>query len=147
MLRYIKSNRLFRARRRSYKIQWDSAQDIEKKILNLIKKLELDWVKGERLFCYRSQHANTRAIARIWGFSKIWQKALNEDPAYIIEVISERFDKLSSVEQDKVLLHEITHIPRNFSGSLVPHIRRGKRNFRSKVDLLVKKYFSTIVCK
>jgi len=53
---------------------------------------------------------------------------------------SEKYDKLSEKDRDKVLLHEIVHIPRNFSGSLVPHYRKGKRNFHNQVDVLVKKY-------
>jgi predicted metallopeptidase len=135
-------NRRFKLKTKSKRIEWDNALDVKKSILNLIKRLDLNWLKKDRIFCFRSKSANTRAIARIWGFSKVWQKALKEEPAYIIEVISERFDKLDNREKDKVLLHEIAHIPLNFSGSLVPHIRKGKRNFKSKVDLLVRKYFS-----
>lgn len=76
-------------------------------------------------------------MARIWSFGKIWQLALNQKPAYIIEVISEKFDSLSDKEKNNVLLHEIAHIPNNFSGALVPHIRRGKRNFFTKVKRLI----------
>jgi predicted metallopeptidase len=68
--------------------------------------------------------------------------ALGESPSYVIEVISERFDKLSEIEKDKVLLHELTHIPKNFSGALMPHIRRGKRSFHDKVHKLIGDYLS-----
>lgn len=121
-------------------IQWISAPDIKRRISSLSSLLELNWLKTSRIFCFRSENANTRAIARIWGFSHIWQKALRQSPAYIIEVISERFDDLNGLEKDKVLLHEITHIPKNFSGSLMPHIRRGKRNFHDKVNELIIQY-------
>ncbi len=45
-------------------------------------------------------------------------------PQYIIEVIAERFDRLDPGEQEKTLIHELTHIPKTFSGALVAH-RRG----------------------
>ena len=124
------------------KIRWVSAPDVKKRILHLVRELEIDWLKTPKIHCYRSHEANTRAYARIWGLSRIWQQALKVEPAYVLEVISEKFDELPQAEQDKVLLHEITHIPRNFSGSLMPHIRHGKRSFHKKVDLLISKYLN-----
>jgi len=120
--------------KKSKKIEWSPAPDVKKRVLNLLETLSLGWSKKPRIICFRSSNANTRAYARIWGLSRIWQQALNLSPSYIIEVISEKFDRLSDFEKDKVLLHEIAHIPKNFSGALVPHIRRGKRNFRDKVE-------------
>jgi predicted metallopeptidase len=120
--------------KKSKKIEWSPAPDVKRRVLKLLNSLSLGWSKKPRIFCFRSLNANTRAYARIWGLSRIWQQALNLSPSYIIEVISEKFDELSDFEQDKVLLHEIAHIPKNFSGALVPHIRRGKRNFRDKVE-------------
>ncbi|KKR73658.1 MAG: hypothetical protein UU16_C0016G0001, partial [Candidatus Woesebacteria bacterium GW2011_GWA2_40_7] len=34
---------------------------------------------------------------------------------YIIEVLAEHFDKLDKRNQDKVILHELTHIPHKFN--------------------------------
>jgi predicted metallopeptidase len=124
----------------SKRVEWVSAPDIEKKIKNLVISLRLDWIKRSRIFCFRSKNSKTRAHARIWGFSRIWQQALKAKPAYIIEVISEKFDKLPDKEKDKVLLHELAHVPKNFSGSLVPHYRRGKRKFKDRVRTLVAQY-------
>ena len=124
----------------SKRVEWVSAPDIEKKIKNLVITLRLDWIKRSRIFCFRSKNSKTRAYARIWGFSRIWQQALKAKPAYIIEVISEKFDKLPDKEKDKVLLHELAHVPKNFSGSLVPHYRRGKRKFKDRVRTLVAQY-------
>lgn len=124
----------------SKRVEWVSAPDIEKKIKNLVISLRLDWIKRSRIFCFRSKNSKTRAHARIWGLSRIWQQALKIKPAYIIEVISEKFDKLTDKEKDKVLLHELAHVPKNFSGSLVPHYRRGKRNFKDRVQTLVAQY-------
>ena len=122
-------------------VEWRRAEDVDRKIKKLIKSLNLDWVKKGNIHSFRSKKSKTHAYARIWGLSRIWQIALAKNPSYIIEVISEKFDKLDSEQQDKILLHELAHIPKNFSGSLIPHIRkRGKRNFDNKVDSLVAQY-------
>lgn len=138
MQKFIKSMRI-----RCKHIEWQAAPDIEKRLVRLIGKVNIEWVQTSKIHCFRSRGANTRAYARIWGLAKIWQLALDEDPAYVIEVISEKFDKLEAIDKDKVLLHELTHIPKNFSGSLVPHIRRGKRNFNDKVRSLISQYLNT----
>ena len=127
--------------RKNERVVWEKASDIKKRILHLIKEAEIDWIKPSRIFSYRSSFSKTRAYARTWGLPALWQRSLNVAPAYIVEVISEHFDKLSQKDKDKVLLHELSHIPHNFSGALVPHIRRGKRNFHKKVDDLIFRYF------
>ncbi len=137
MLKYIRFNN---TKRKTAKIEWVSAPDIEKKIASLIKNLDIHWVKKENIVSVRSFNANTRAIARIWGLGRIWQIALSVEPKYIIEVVSEKFDRLDDREQNKVLLHEIAHIPKNFSGSLVAHTRKGKNSFKGKLDTLVAQY-------
>ncbi len=127
--------------RKGSKVNWVKAPDIRKRVIHLSKSLNLDWVKSSRIYCFRSYNSKSRARARIWGLAKIWQIALDSKPAYIIEVLSEKFDKLSHLDQDRILLHELAHIPRNFSGSLLPHIRKkGKRNFNDRVRQLVAQY-------
>src|SRR4030066_1273253 len=133
--------RRFRKGRKYFKFEWQEAPDIKARVLVLMESLGLDYVLGERLFFYRSVGSKSRAYARTWGLPKLWQNALNVEPAYIIEVISRYFDKLSPKDQDKVLLHEIGHIPKNFSGALLPHTRHGKGSFRGKVDELIERNF------
>jgi len=131
-------------KRKNVKVDWQNAPDIKKRVSFLIKELDLDWVHKSQLHFFRSNYSASRAYARIWGLSKVWQLALSEKPTYIIEVLSEKFDRLSDNEKDKVLLHEIAHIPKNFSGSLLPHIRRhGKRNFHDRVEELFAQYLKT----
>ena len=135
--------RLRRGRKYS-KFEWKMAPDIKARVLRLTEELQLDYLLGERLFFYRSVGSKSRAYARTWGLPKLWQNALGVEPAYIIEVISHYFDKLSQKDQDKVLLHEIGHIPKNFSGSLLPHTRHGKGNFHNKLEELINKYFENM---
>jgi predicted metallopeptidase len=49
------------------------------------------------------------------------QMALNQQPHYVIEVLSEKFDQLSKEDQTKVLIHEILHIPHSFGGGFRTH--------------------------
>ena len=127
---------------KSNKIEWVSAPDVAKRVRFLLATCEITWVKASKLHFIRSYYARTRAVARIWGLNRVWQMALKEEPSYVIEVISERFDRLGDIDKDKVLLHELTHIPKNFSGALMPHIRRGKRSFHDKVHKLIGDYLS-----
>ena len=116
------------------------APDIASRIVHLVGKASIEWVDVSRIHCFRSENANTRAYARIWGLNRVWQKALATSPSYVIEVISEKFDHLPQREQDKILLHEIAHIPKIFSGSLLPHTRRGKGSFHDKLHQLIAAY-------
>ena len=122
------------------KFEYEEAPDVRSRALKLIKDLQLDYLQTDRLFFYRSSGSKARAYARAWGLPKLWQNALRVEPAYIIEVLSNHFDKLSPREQDKVILHELTHIPRNFSGALVPHTRKRKGSFKDKLSTLVRRY-------
>ena len=121
-------------------ISWEVDETVRKRILRLTSKLEIFWLDTKRIHVFRSYGSKSRAIARIWGLPRVWQMALGAESAYIVEVISEKFDKLSTEDQDKVLLHELAHIPRNFSGALVPHTRKKKGSFHDKLEILIGKY-------
>ena len=104
------------------------ATDIQTKLKVVLKNGPYGHIKASRIFCFRSYGSTARARARIWAFPKIWQLALNIEPAYVIEVLSEKFDNLSDKDKTRVLIHELAHIPKNFSGSLLPHWRRLFKN-------------------
>lgn len=101
------------------------------------------YVDPGRIVCMRSFGATSRARARIWGFPKIWQMALKTKPHYIIEVLSHHFDRLSDDDKTRVIIHELMHIPKNFSGALVPHRGRYKRIDHRTVEVLFKEYKQT----
>jgi predicted metallopeptidase len=106
---YLKlHNKSFRrSKKKRPKVEWTLASDVMERIRMLVESLKLDWIQISSLTAIRSKNSKTRAYARIWGLSKIWQLALKSSPAYIIEVISEKFDKLDSKKQDQILLHEL----------------------------------------
>ena len=135
MLKYIKYRK-----GKSLPVVWNKAPDIQLKVEKILKSLEFDENNKRNIYYYRSLNSKANARARIWGLSKIWQQALSLSPSYIIEVISEKFDHLSEKQKEEILIHEIAHIPKNFTGSLVPHFRKGKRKFSKKVDSLISIY-------
>lgn len=120
------------------KFDWQEASDIKKRALKLVTALEMDSILFERIFFYRSTGSKARAYARTWGLPKLWQHALDVEPAYIIEVISQHFDKKPPQFQDEVILHELSHIPKNFSGALLPHTRHGKGFYKKLHDLVLE---------
>lgn len=123
-----RSIRWGRSKRSRKSIDWKEAPEVTRRVRELVKLSGLNHIRTKRVICFRSENAKTRAYARIWGFPRIWQQALRLEPAYVIEVISEKFDRLSQKDQDMILIHEFLHIPRTFSGALVPHHDRGGVN-------------------
>ncbi|OGC50489.1 hypothetical protein A2716_04775 [candidate division WWE3 bacterium RIFCSPHIGHO2_01_FULL_40_23] len=107
----------------------------------ILKKVDMPYIKAEGLFCVKSRGSRGRAIARIYSFPRVWQLALKLTPKYVIEVISERFDKLARSDMDRVLIHELMHIPKTFSGSLVPHKCFGKRKICAKTVEVIYQEF------
>lgn len=70
--------------------------------------------------------------------------ALDISPQYIIEVITQRFDKLPEEEKERTLIHELMHIPKTFSGALVSHRGKARRIDRKTVEVLYQQYQKTL---
>lgn len=119
------------------------APDIKLKIKAIQKQLQLPHLDLTRITCFRSYKSTSRARARIWGFPRILQLALKTRPHYCLEVLAEKFDHLSPVDQTQILIHELLHIPKNFSGALIPHgTKRGHLVNAKRVKLLYDQYCS-----
>lgn len=124
---------------RSQKLEWEAASEIKKNIERIIEVLSFDHIDPSRIFCYRTFGSKSRSYARIWSMPKIFQHALHVKPAYVIEVLSKYYDKLDEDAKKKVIIHELLHVPKNFSGALVPHRSRG-RHLGAQVNKLFKEY-------
>jgi len=106
----------------SLPLEYLEAPDVKKLVNEIIDGLDLFHIVPQFVHCYRSEGSESRStVARIHGLGKIWQEALVRPPAYVIEVISERYDRLSDEEKEKTLIHELLHIPKGFSGGFRPH--------------------------
>lgn len=99
-----------------------NAPDVKRLVDEIIDVLNLDYISPQLVYCYKSKGTKSKnIIARIHGLGKIWQKALNIPPSYIIEVLSEKYDNLKPIEKEKVLIHELLHIPKGFLGGFRHH--------------------------
>ncbi|MBI5448984.1 metallopeptidase [Candidatus Gottesmanbacteria bacterium] len=116
------------------------APDIDRMVRRLVPRLPFSYIDPAKITCIRSTLATSRARARIWSFPKIWQMALKHPPHYIIEVLSQHFDHLSDDDKARVIIHELMHIPKNFSGALVPHHGLHKRIDHRTVEALFSQY-------
>ncbi len=118
----------------------ENAPDIQERIDHILDVLDMRHIIGARIICMRSTNAKANAYARIWNLPKIWQKALEVNPFYVIEVVSEHYDKLSDERKTQVLIHELMHIPKKFSGGLVPHTHPGGRIDKRSVEKVYAEY-------
>jgi predicted metallopeptidase len=128
-----------RTKTQNSKLDWNDAKEVKADIEEILKVLDFSHVDTSRIFCFRTYGSKSRSYARIWAMPKIFQRALDIKPAYIIEVLSRYYDKLDEDSKKKVLIHELLHIPRNFSGALLPHTTR-HRHLQSQVNQLFKEY-------
>ena len=75
-----------------------------------------------RIVCMRSFGSTSRGtLARCHTVPKVVQKALNMEGHYVIEFLSENFDKLNDVEKTKTIIHELMHIPKSMGGGFRQH--------------------------
>ena len=101
-----------------YEIDYD-AFELAK---DIITKLNFDYIDCKRIVFLKSWGSKSRStLARIHGMSKVMQIALRTDAVYVIELITENFDKLSDDDKTKTIIHELMHIPKCFGGGFRSH--------------------------
>ena len=103
-------------------MEYIDAPDVRQKAEHIVNTLGLGNIDLERVACFRSRGTSTRrTIARCHGLPKVMQLGMNTKAFYVIELISERFDRMSEDEQTETLIHELMHIPKNFGGGFRHH--------------------------
>jgi predicted metallopeptidase len=126
-------------------MRYEFAADIQK-IAEEISRILFPHIQISRLRCFRSHGSSSRrTIARCHTIGKLIQKAMDVPAFYVLEFLSERFDKLDKEEQVKVIIHELMHIPNTFGGGFRHHdwvcdrnISRCYRAYREEKDKLKK---------
>lgn len=119
-------------------MKYEYAPDLKERMIEIVKTLEMEHVDLERVECLRSRGSSSkRTIARCHTIGKLMQKAMKVKAFYAIEFL-ERFEKLSKKEQDKVIIHELMHIPQTFGGGFRQHDFVCEEN----VEIMHEKYES-----
>tara|TARA_Y100000310_G_scaffold343165_1_gene449588 strand:+ start:4264 stop:4590 length:327 start_codon:yes stop_codon:yes gene_type:complete len=78
-------------------------------------------------------------IARCHALGKAMQIGMGRQKGfYLVEVISERFDKMSTEEQVQTMIHELMHIPVAFGGGFKHHNVVTERNVKKIYDHYIK---------
>jgi predicted metallopeptidase len=103
-------------------ITYSEAQDVKDLANEIAESLGMFHVVPQFVFCVRSIGSSSRrTVARIHGLGKVWQETLNLPPYYVIEVISEKYDRMTEKDREKTIIHELLHIPKAFAGGFRPH--------------------------
>jgi len=109
------------------------------KIAEEISDFLFPHVRKNRIKCYRSSGTSTRrTIARCHALGKLMQTAMGVEPFYALEFLVERFDKLSSEEKIKTIIHELMHIPKTFGGGFKHHDHVTEKN----VEMMYRTYLN-----
>ncbi len=102
-------------------MKYEEALDLKSRLAEIVTVLGMKHIDVDRVGCFRSFGSSTkRTIARCHTIGKLMQKSMNVKAHYAIEFL-EKFDKLSREEQDKVIIHELMHIPKTFGGGFRNH--------------------------
>lgn len=119
-------------------MKYTDAPDLKQRTGEIATLLGMGHVDLSRVECIRSFGSSTRGtIARCHALGKVMQKGMKTGAFYTIEFL-ERFDRLGRKEQDKVIIHELMHIPKSFGGGFRHHDFVCERN----VELLHQRFES-----
>ena len=119
-------------------MKYEFASDLQERMEEIVKALFMDHIDFYRVKCIRSKGSSTKnTLARCHTIGKVMQKAIGIKAYYAIEFL-ERFDKLSMEEQDKVIIHELMHIPKAFGGGFRQHDFVCNKN----VELMYRRFAS-----
>src|SRR3989344_3459021 len=100
------------------------------------ESLGYKYVIPEKLSVVRSWGSKTkRTIARIHCIGKVMMLGMNQRKSfYVIELISEKFDKQSEKDQMETIIHELMHIPKTFGGGFRQHDHVCSQNVKAEME-------------
>ncbi|MBM3304041.1 MAG: metallopeptidase [Candidatus Aenigmarchaeota archaeon] len=103
-------------------IEYERDTEMESAVREIASTLGMHHLDLSRVICMRSYGSKSRRVlARCHVMPRIMQKALGTGAYYLIEVVSENFEKLSDEDRTRTLIHELMHIPRSFGGGFRHH--------------------------
>lgn len=109
--------------KRKIAIKYRQAPDIKERAEKIIHHMNWKHIKLEHVAFIRSTGSKAKyTIARCHALGKAMQIGMGRKKGfYLIEVISEKFDRLPEDEQTRVIIHELMHIPKSFGGGFIHH--------------------------
>jgi predicted metallopeptidase len=120
-------------------IRYEIAEDIQARFADIVRTLGLRHIDLDKVVCLRSHGSSARrVIARCHGMSKVLQTAMRIKAFYVLEFLSERFDRLSEMDQVRTIIHELMHIPKNFGGGFRHHDHVTSRNVQAMLDAYLR---------
>jgi predicted metallopeptidase len=103
-------------------IKYEDAYDIKKIAEEIVKTLNWNHIQLDNVGFLRSRGSSSRGtIARCHALSKPLQMGMKRKAFYTVEVLSEKFDKMSEDDKTRVIIHELMHIPWSFGGGFKHH--------------------------
>ena len=119
-------------------MKYEYALDLQMRMKGIVELLKIEHIDIERVKCFRSYGSSTkRTLARCHTIGKLMQKTIGVKAHYAIEFL-ERFEKMSKKDQDKVIIHELLHIPKTFGGGFRQHDFVCEEN----VEIMYEKFVS-----
>jgi len=103
-------------------IRYELAPDIERQLGQIARSLKMKHIDLKRVKGVRSYGSTGQGIiARCHALPKVMQLALGQEAHYVIEILTEGYERLSEEAQIKILIHELMHIPETFGGGFRMH--------------------------
>ncbi|NPA97366.1 MAG: metallopeptidase [Crenarchaeota archaeon] len=114
-------------------------------VRRIVRELGLTYIDTRRVAVVRNLDSRSSAYARIYCVPRPISIAFGIGPLYAIEIIDRNFRSLDCESKISVLVHELLHIPKSFSGGLVPH--RSSIFSSTNIARLVKSLDLEELCK
>lgn len=105
------------------------------KAKEIATSLGYSYVMHDRLSVVRSWGSKTRrTIARIHCIGKVMMLGMGHKKSfYVIELISEKFDRQPEHEKIETIIHELMHIPKTFGGGFRHHDHVCSENVKAEL--------------
>ena len=105
-----------------HRVSYSRDPAMEERVRSIALALGMEHIDHSRLAVVRSTGTRSRRVlARCHALSRIFQDALGIRAHYVIEILSENFDRLSPEDRTRTLIHELMHIPHSFAGGFRHH--------------------------
>ena len=102
-------------------IKYFIAPDVEERAKEIAENSAIKRDFSRIHFMRSTGSKSRRTLARCHTVPRVIQSALSIKAHYVIEIISERFDRMDPEEQVKTIIHELLHIPKGMKGGFRQH--------------------------